>query len=57
MYVENHIRCTVLNCSIRMGSHVVEELVNFFLGVLSGGQLLCGNVGKSHQYGGVDRRA
>jgi hypothetical protein len=54
IYVENHIGCTVLNCSIRMGPHVVEELVNLFLCFLSGGRLLCGNVGKSHQYGGVD---
>jgi hypothetical protein len=54
MYIENHIGCMVLNCSIRMGLDVVEELVNLFLGVLSGGRLLCGNVGKSHQYGGVD---
>jgi hypothetical protein len=54
MYVENHIGCTVSNCSIRMGPHVVKELANLFLGVLSGGRLLCGNVRKSHQYGGVD---
>ncbi len=54
MYIENHIGCTVLNGSIRMGPHVVEELVNLFFGVLSGGQLLCGNVRKSHQYGGVN---
>jgi hypothetical protein len=54
MYVENHIGCTVSNRSIRMGPHVVEELVNLFLGVLSGGRLLCGNVRKNHQYGGVD---
>ncbi len=37
-----------------MGPHVVEELVNSFLGVFSGSRLLCGNVKKSHQYGGVD---
>jgi hypothetical protein len=37
MYVENHIGCTVSYCSIRMGPHVVKELVNLFLGVLSGG--------------------
>jgi hypothetical protein len=28
MYVENHIGCTVLNCSIRIGPHVVKELVD-----------------------------
>ncbi len=33
MYVENHIRSRVS----RMGPHVVEELVNLFLGVLSRG--------------------
>jgi hypothetical protein len=54
MYIETHIGCTVFNCSIRMGPHLVEELVNSFLGVLSRGRLLCGNVGKSNQYGGVD---
>ncbi len=37
MYDENHIGCTVSNCSIRMGPHVIKELVNLFLGVLSGG--------------------
>jgi hypothetical protein len=37
MYVENHIKSTVSNCGIRMGPHVVKELVNSFLGVLSGG--------------------
>ncbi len=37
MYVENHIGSTVSNCGIRMGPHVVKELVNSFLGVLSGG--------------------
>jgi hypothetical protein len=37
MYVENHIGSMVSNCGIRMGPHVVKELVNLFLGVLSGG--------------------
>jgi hypothetical protein len=54
MYVENHIGCLISNCSIRMSPHVVKELVNLFLDVLSVGQLLCGNVRKSHQYGKVD---
>jgi hypothetical protein len=31
MYVENHIGSRVSNCGIRMGPHVVEELVNSFL--------------------------
>jgi hypothetical protein len=33
---------------------LVKELINLFLGVLSRGSLLCGNVRESHQYGRVD---
>ena len=44
IYIENHIGCTVSNFSIRMSPHVVEEMVNSFLGVFSRGQLLCGIV-------------
>ena len=49
MDVEDHIRGAVANLSIKMCPHVVEELVDLFLGVLCGCSLLCGNVRECHQ--------
>ncbi len=54
MNVEDHIGGTVTNLSIRMCPHVVEKLVNLFLGVLGGCNLLCGNVREGHQDSRVD---
>jgi hypothetical protein len=49
MDVEDHIGGTVTNLSIGMCPHVVQELVDLFLGVLCGRSLLCGNVREGHQ--------
>ncbi len=45
MDVENHIRGTVVDLCIGMSPHVVKELVNSLLGVLSRSGLLSGDVG------------
>ncbi len=45
MDVENHIRGAVVDLCIGMSPHVVKELVDLLLGVLSGSGLLSGNVG------------
>ncbi len=54
MNIEDHIRGRVTNFSIGMCPHVVEELIDLFLGVLCGCRLLCGNVREGHQDSHVD---
>ncbi len=54
MNIEDHIGGTVANLSIGMCPHVVEELVDLFLGVLCGCSLLCGNGREGHKDSCVD---
>jgi hypothetical protein len=45
MDVENHIGGAVADLCIGMSPHVVKELVDLLLGILSRSGLLSGNVG------------
>ncbi len=52
--VEDHVGDMVLNFGIVMCQHVVKELVGLLLGFFSRCSLLCGNLRKGQQDGGID---
>jgi hypothetical protein len=53
MNITYHVFSMVADDGIWVSSHVIEELINLFLGIFSQSCLLCGNVREGHEDSGV----